>query len=91
MATTIHPARYGFIKSNNFTSGNILPAEVNSMLLSLENHFATDKVQGVAVMGSMPPGCTRDMYSNILLRVCDSETKVLSTHLPIVCSSLNTP
>ena len=46
------------------------------MLLSLEEKFANDKVGGVAVMGSMPPGCPVDLYSKILGRVCDSETKV---------------
>jgi hypothetical protein len=27
-------------------------------------------------MGSMPPGCTADLYAKILSRVCDSDTKV---------------
>ena len=57
-------------------SGTILPTEIDTLLSTLESHYQHEKAGGVAVMGSMPPGCSADLYSEILKRVCDSKTKV---------------
>ena len=33
-------------------------------------------VQGLAIMGSMPPGCPGDLYSNLIALTCDDSSKV---------------
>lgn len=60
-------------------SGKVLQEEVNTLLQILDLQFADQKACGVAVMGSMPPGCSLDLYSSILRRICDSKTKVSTT------------
>lgn len=35
-------------------------------------------VQGLAIMGSMPPGCPGDLYSNLIALTCDGSSKVRS-------------
>ena len=57
-------------------SGFISPSEIEILLSALESEFKEQKASGVAVMGSMPPGCSAELYSEILRRVCDSDTKV---------------
>ena len=71
-------------------SGKVLEKEVNALLETLEAQFAGLKASGVAVMGSMPPGCSLDLYSSIIRRICDSKTKVstitsASLHQEIYC------
>lgn len=60
-------------------SGKVLQEEVNTLLQILDLQFADQKASGVAVMGSMPPGCSLDLYSSILRRICNSKTKVSTT------------
>ena len=65
--------------------------EVQDMLVSVESTFvaagavdtadATDHrsgthAGGVAVMGSMPPGCPPDLYASIISKSCDQHSKV---------------
>jgi fructose-1-phosphate kinase PfkB-like protein len=57
-------------------SGTISQSEIDSLLSALDAQFKVQKASGVAVMGSMPPGCPADLYSQILKRVCDANTKV---------------
>ena len=57
-------------------SGKILQEEVTTLFQILEEQFAETKSSGVAVMGSMPPGCSLDLYSSILSKICNSKTKV---------------
>lgn len=62
-------------------SGTILLSEIDNLLSTLESQYQHEKAGGVAVMGSMPPGCSADLYSEILKRVCDSQTKVSALYL----------
>ena len=68
-------------------SGKISPEEIDHLLLATERQYATEKAGGVAVMGSMPPGCP--LYGDILRRVCDQQTKVLLDTATSVLESLH--
>ena len=70
-------------------SGTISPEEIDFLLTATERQYTTQKVGGVAVMGSMPPGCPSNLYGEILRRVCDQETKVLLDTATSVIESLD--
>ena len=70
-------------KSNNETTEVIEPSEpisseeITQLLDHVRLFYNEGKASGVAVMGSMPPGCPLSLYGSILSRACGSESKVL--------------
>ncbi len=58
-------------------SGAVSVEEQHHLLLAAERQFSTEKAGGVAVMGSMPPGCPPTMYAEILRRVVDERSMVV--------------
>ena len=70
-------------KSNNETTEVIEPSEsisseeISQLLENVHLFYNQGKASGVAVMGSMPPGCPSSLYGSILTRACGSESKVL--------------
>ena len=58
-------------------SGTTSAEEVAMLLLAVERQYFQDKAGGVAVMGSMPPGCPPTLYADVLQRVVDAQSKVL--------------
>ena len=58
-------------------SGTTSVEEVAALLVAAERQFFADKAGGVAVMGSMPPGCPVGLYADVLRRVVDSGSKVV--------------
>ena len=70
-------------------SGKISQEEIDLLLLATERQYASEKAGGVAVMGSMPPGCPPTLYGDILRRVCDRQTKVLLDTATSVFESLD--
>ena len=59
-------------------SGAIRPEEISLLLNTVEKQYEGDKLKGLAVMGSMPPGCHKQLYSQIIQKSCDSNTKVIA-------------
>jgi fructose-1-phosphate kinase PfkB-like protein len=58
-------------------SGAIEPSEIEEMFSKLSSSFDhRNKVGGIAVMGSSPPGCPSSLYSDIIRLVCDNQSKV---------------
>lgn len=57
-------------------SGAVSTAEVSQLLQKLDS---VGKVHGLAVMGSMPPGCEEDLYAAIIAKSCDAQSKVKSS------------
>ena len=55
-------------------SGKITPAEIDRLLLLLAG--TSNRVGGLAIMGSMPPGCPSDLYASVIKLTCDSQSKV---------------
>jgi len=58
-------------------SGTTSAEEVAMLLLAVERQYFQDKAGGVALMGSMPPGCPPTLYADVLQRVVDARSKVL--------------
>jgi fructose-1-phosphate kinase PfkB-like protein len=54
-------------------SGSVSQQDVNQLLSTLE---LAGKVGGLAVMGSMPPGCPPKLYADIINQACDSGSQV---------------
>lgn len=66
-------------------SGVITEEEVSNMYTVVSDNYlsqpsssAVAAVQGLAIMGSMPPGCPGDLYSNLIALTCDGSSKVRS-------------
>lgn len=57
-------------------SGTVSETELINLVSTLDLQFKESKPMGVAVMGSMPPGCPVNTYASILQRVCNINTKV---------------
>jgi fructose-1-phosphate kinase PfkB-like protein len=57
-------------------SGTITTEEVSMLNTALSTSFDT-KARGVAIMGSMPPGCPSDLYASIIAQSCGPESTVL--------------
>ena len=58
-------------------SETILSEEIDVLLENVRQFYSQQKASGVAVMGSMPPGCPSSLYGSLLTRACDSHSKVL--------------
>lgn len=71
-------------------SGIITPDEILLMTKMFEEQFQTSKVDGVAVMGSFPPGCPSNYYSQLLQLCIDENTwvvlDIVSQVLPTVAA-----
>lgn len=69
-------------------SGVISPHEIESLTNIFRTEFHSSKVDGVAVMGSMPPGCPTDYYSTLLNICVDKQSwivlDIVSQVIPIV-------
>ena len=68
-------------------SGVITEDEVSNMYAVVSDNYLSQSssavaestaVQGLAIMGSMPPGCPGDLYSNLIALTCDGSSKVRS-------------
>jgi len=62
-------------------SGIITEDEVNDMYAVVSDSYlqpsvVDSAVQGLAIMGSMPPGCPGDLYANLISLTCDDSSKV---------------
>jgi len=67
-------------------SGEITEDEVNQMYSVVSESYlqpssaldpsSSSAVQGLAIMGSMPPGCPGDLYANLIALTCDDKSKV---------------
>lgn len=60
-------------------SGIVLPREIEAMLESVSGRFAEQQIyaDGVSVMGSMPPGCSPELYASIIRQSCGPNSKVI--------------
>ena len=58
-------------------SGNIGAEEIHNLLNKLSDLYSTFKVDGLLIMGSMPPNCPPNFYSQIIEKTCDSNSKVI--------------
>lgn len=52
------------------------PDDVVSLLAAVRQTYSQTKVKAVSFMGSMPPGCMQELYSEILSLCADENTKV---------------
>lgn len=57
-------------------SGVILKEEIVNLVATLDA-FKSNDILGLAIMGSMPPGCPVDLYSQIIRSSCNSKSTVL--------------
>jgi fructose-1-phosphate kinase PfkB-like protein len=57
-------------------SGTVSAEEQSELLSRLQSACMSDKAAGVALMGTMPPGCSSQLYASIVETVCDSNSKV---------------
>lgn len=55
----------------------ISSAEIDLLLSNLRAFYATESASGVAVMGSMPPGCPSSLYGDIIASSCDASSRVV--------------
>lgn len=51
--------------------------EVEYMINTVTETFVVDKVGGIAIMGSMPPGCPPTTYRSVVSATCDVNSKVI--------------
>ena len=59
-------------------SGQISEEEISLLLRKVSE---IGSVGGLAVMGSMPPGCPETLYSSIASIACDGRSRVTISHL----------
>ena len=58
------------------STGPVTAQEVEYLMKSMEKNYSLNRVDGIAVMGSLPNGCLKTLYSDILQRVCNRHSKV---------------
>lgn len=58
----------------------VTPEEIASLLEEVENQYIHQckSASGMVVMGSLPPGCPASIYGDLIMRCCDSNSKVTS-------------
>lgn len=76
-------------------SESIESSELELLMNKVTQEYSNDKVDGLVIMGSSPPGCPDNLYSQIMSVTCSANTKiVLDTATGIndalaVCKSIN--
>lgn len=69
-------------------SGSILQSELQQLKSTFSNQFSNTPAPGVAVMGSMPPGCPTSYYCDLLSLCTSPQSKVLLDTLVNVHSTI---
>jgi fructose-1-phosphate kinase PfkB-like protein len=59
-------------------SGAVAADEQDRLIWRLKSSFEIEKAGGIAIMGTMPPGCPPTLYASILENAVDADSKVLS-------------
>eukprot|EP01038_Epipyxis_sp_PR26KG_P007936 gene7936-10769_t len=71
-------------------SGHINNDEIKQLMVKINQYYADEKVNGIAIMGSMPPGCHSSLYADIIKTVCNNDSKVLLDTVSGVMEALQT-
>lgn len=58
-------------------SEKIQSVELELLLSKIRTEYNTIKTEGLVIMGSTPPGCPENLYSQIISSTCDSKSKII--------------